>query len=337
MTTSVNLTSNGTVNTAATLVDRTQRWLRTDQAAIMRQLPEQQSAATWWAEQGHDLADSTVTVPAWIEHYYGQNVTADPHHTTLSATASAVAGLLTSMANRLEEAPLYLVDDPDVRIVLATLARTNTYRQTSNQWPTVDSATVLFSTPIPIRQHTAQDVPFPGLQAKVERTSTPTLAGVTWYREPELVRCLDWIHTEIDTLGIANLDQQISDNINSASRPPMLNNGQWKLPLANTSTQTQARQRLLSAYDEVMNRQIGRWDGDSAIDDIDTLFAARLASVAADAIAGEMFTIEERRIRPHSATSQRKSGARRKKTARSARTSVFTVVPRPRPAAQMPQ
>lgn len=330
------LTATGTVNAAADLIDRTQRWLRTDQAAIMRQLPEQQSAANWWTGQGHEHADSVVTVPAWIEYCYGQSVTATKEHPTLSATASAVAELLTVMSRQLQDLPLYIIDDPHVRLAAITLARTSAYRHPPVRWPAAsDAGTVLFTDPIPLRQYTAPDVAVPGLSATVDRDSAPTLAGLTWSRDrgQDLVRCQDWIHTGIDTLGIANLDEQIATNTAGGLVPPMLNNGYWKLPIAGDSSQDQARARLMAAHSEVMSGRAVRWDGLETITDDDALFAARLTTVLADALTAELFEITERRITSGvGRRSERKSSRRPRRHRCPARTVLYTLAPKPRAA-----
>ncbi|KJR10500.1 hypothetical protein [Gordonia sihwensis] len=332
MSTPTHLTPVGAVNAAADLIDRTQRWLRTDQAAIMRQLPEQQSAAAWWADQGREHADSVVTVPAWIEHCYGLPVTATKQHPTLTATAAAVHELLTVLSRQLQDTPLYLVDDPHVRLALVTLARTGTYLEPPTRWPASGgTGTVLFTDPIPLRQYTAPDVLVPGMSAAVDRDSAPTLAGITWRREADLVRCHDWIHTGIDTLGVANLDEQIATSIAGGLVPPMLNNGHWKLPVDGDSSQGQARTRLMAAHAEVMTGRAVRWDGQETINDDDTLFAARLATVIADALAAELFEITERRITsPLPRRTERKASRRRpRRHRRPTRTVVYTLSPKP--------
>lgn len=334
MTAQPNLTPTGVVNSAADLIERTQRWLRTDQAAIMRQLPEQQSAAQWWFNQGREHADSVVTVPAWIEHFYGQHVVADPNHPTLTATAAAVAGLLAGLSDQLRQTPLYLVDDPDVRAALITLAITQTYRNPTNDWPSAyTTGTLLFAEPVPIEQHTAPDMPIPGLSGPVSRTTTPTLAGTTWHRESGLVRCVDWVHTGVDSLGVATIDDQIRQSIGGDLTPPMLNNGHWKLPTAGDTSQADARARLMAAHTEVMTGRTRRWDGDSDVVDADTLLAARLTTVIADALAADLFAITERRITTTRTSANRKPKPRKRNESRQhkhpARTVLFTVSPRP--------
>lgn len=289
------MTITSSPSAAAALVDRTRDWLRTDQAAIMRQLPEQQTAAQWWTNRRGAHADSVITVPAWIEHYYGVQVTADPSHPTLGATAAAVADLLYDLSRQLDQAPLYLVDDLSVRTALITLAQSNSYRAASDSWSSRHGhGTVLFAEPVRIRQHTAPDINVPGITSEVARDSEPELVGVTWQTRGQMVRCSDWVHAGMDSIGIANLDEQIAKSTSkSGFLPPMLNNGHWKHTVTHETTQRQARQRLTEATNAVRSHPVPRWDGETVVVDDDSLLAPRVAAVVADALCAGLFTSTE--------------------------------------------
>lgn len=288
MSTPTFLTPSATITATADLIAAASRWMLTDQAAIMRQLPEQRSAYQWWTSAGRDHADSVITVPAWINHFYGETVTANPAHPTLTPTAAAVAELLRTRAAELSSAPIYLIEDSRVLAALVALTQSHYYRDPDPAWPTGQAAgTVMLAAPVPIRQ------------GDIESSDVPpsaTLHGWTWFTRPGQIRVLDWIHPALTDTGIADVDAAIRTHVRPADLPPMLSNGEWSHPVAETCPTQVSRARLAAATADLAASTMPSRDAD-CLTDPDTLLVPRLAAAAADALNAGLFTLTEHHVR----------------------------------------
>ncbi|MFC0313570.1 hypothetical protein ACFQNE_03100 [Gordonia phosphorivorans] len=286
-TTTPHASTSGAIAEAATLVADTATWLRSDQAAVMRQLPEQQSAYSWWMSTGREQVDSVVAVPEWIAHFYGETVTTDPVRHGLSPAATAVAQLLAVRADELAAAPIYLIEDPTVVAVLVTLTASSYYTEPDGLWPAATpNGTVLFSA-IPLRQHTA-----PGSEV-VCRDNGPELRGLTWFSRDRQVRVNDWIQVGLDRSGVSDVDRIVAEHADSW--PGMVNNGEWSQPITDHGPATVSRGRLHAATVELAEKGTPLWDL-GELQDPDTLLVPRLAAVAADAFAAGLFDLVEHQV-----------------------------------------
>lgn len=289
MTTTESRPAAAAVADAARLVADTADWLRSDQAAIMRQLPEQQSAYSWWMSTGREHVDSVVAVPEWIAHFYGEHVTPSPARPGLSPTATAVAQLLGVRADELAAAPIYLIEDPTVVAALVTLTTSSYYREPDGLWPaSTPRGTVLFA-PIPLRQRTADS---PDV---VCRDNEPQLRGLTWFSRDRQVRVNDWILVVPESTGVADVDRIVAEHADSW--PDMVNNGEWAQPITDRCPATVSRARLHAATVEVAENRTPLPDL-SELQDPDTLLVPRLAAVVADAFAAGLFDMVEHRATP---------------------------------------
>ena len=284
------------VNDAATEVQASAKWMRTDQAALMRQLPEQFSADEWWTSQ-RDRAPVDDIMPAWIQHRYQVTVEDPPPH--LSPAAGAVHQMLCARSRVLQHAPLYVVHHLQLRQALVSLALTDTYRAYVQGWPPLPEGTVHFTDPIPFRHNTDGDDPLGGYlpAASPERTNSPMLRAVTWFTDGSQVRCVDWMQPSVDDTGIADVDRNVQDMLRSrdASLPPMINNGEWGRPQGAESSVVESRDRLAEATARIGAGSDARWDG-RQIADTSTLLAPLLAAVTADAINAGLVDTTVRRV-----------------------------------------
>lgn len=278
--------------TAATMVAAAADWLRTDQAAIMRQVAEQQSAYQWWIGGGRTHADATVTVPAWISHFYSETVTANPHPARLSPTATAIHQLLQIRAADLTAAPLHILD-PDLTGVLVALAQSSYYREPDRMWPAGRVAgTVLLADPRPLQQHTTRP-PIPGL-TPVGDDAMAHLMGWTWFSRPGQVRVMDWISMQAGPTGIDVVDSTLAEHADTLALPPMINNGEWAHPTTELASTEVSRAKLTAATAEVA----GTVDPDehAVLVDSDALLVPRMAAVLADALAAGLFVATDHHI-----------------------------------------
>lgn len=293
MNTTPRLATRSEINSTANIVAELARWLRTQKAAIMRQLPEQFAAQSWWERTHTDPAESETTVPAWVNDYYG----VDCLHDT---AREAVRRMLTKRSDALRAAPLYLVADPDVRAAVMTLTNTRTYRELATTLNFgISTATVVFSNPIPFNhpapEHHVDD--FLPHDAPVEQ-ATPELKAVTWFSADNTVRCLDWLTTKLDATGSELIDKQIADSLRGlpgAGLPTMMYNGEWWRRHDRLATVDECRDRLALAVREVAAGATPRWDG-APVDDVNATLATTLCTVLGDAIAAGQFHTSVRRV-----------------------------------------
>ncbi|GAB33198.1 hypothetical protein [Gordonia otitidis] len=282
-------TPRAVVDDAATILTRSATWMRTQQAAFMRLLPEQMSATGWWAHQhSGDYADITTSVPAWIRHCYGVDVpeTATP--------ADAVHQMLVARSQTVKGTPLHLVADPQLRSVLITLAHTPTYQSAATHKP-LTSGTVLFNDPVRFNKADDDHIsPDDAAQASPDRAE---LRGITWSVDGDQVRTMDWISTDLDATGNSYIDDAVSRAVNDgqAQLPPLITNGEWTRHAHQSTTVDECRARISDAAYSVFTGQTDRWS-DEPIGNHDTLLAARLAEVCADAIASGFADLQRRRV-----------------------------------------
>ena len=282
-------TPQAVVDDAATTLTRSATWMRTRQAAFMRLLPEQMSATGWWARQhAGDYADITTSVPAWIRYCYGVEVP------DTAAPADAVHQMLVARSQTVKDTPLHLVADPQLRSVLITLAHTPTYQSAATHKP-LTSGTVLFVDPVLFDDADNDDISLDGgAKASPDRAE---LRAITWSVDGDRVRTMDWISTDLDATGNSYIDDAVSRAVNDgqAQLPPLITNGEWTRHAHQSATVDECRGRISEAAYSVFTGQTERWS-DELIDNHDSLLAARLAEVCADAIASGFADLRRRRV-----------------------------------------
>lgn len=289
------------IDDAAANLTQSAQWMRTQQAAVMRLLPEQMSATNWWASQhGGDFADTALTVPAWIRHCYGVEVSAT------ATPGEAVHQLLTVRAKTVKRNPLYLITDPQLRAVLISLAHTPTYRRAATHIP-LTSGTVMFAEPILFTQSDSAATSLDGAPSTGDHKPAQ-LHGVTWTAEPSGARTIDWISTRLDTTGNSYIDDTITKAIDDKKTqlPPLITNGEWMRPASATTSVDESRVRISTAAQSIFNGETQRWS-DELVENDDTLLAARLAEVCADAIGSGFAHANQRRVTRRAGTTYHRS------------------------------
>ncbi|WP_155832219.1 hypothetical protein [Gordonia alkanivorans] len=238
-----------------------------------------------------------MSIPAWIEHYYGVRAAADGD----SAAHAAVAAMLASRALVLSTAPVFLVADPQLRTALVTLARADTYLRHLRGWADLPNGTVMFTDPIPFRHPSPDQVAaerFPLLEGNSD-AATPLLKALTWFTDSDAVRCLDWIAPQIDSTGSEVADSKVAESMRGLPRgglPPMIGNGEWSRTVTTIDDIAVCRERIAVASAELGVGAGARWDGTTIEDDTTTL-APTLAAVLADAITAGLVTQHTRRAK----------------------------------------
>lgn len=277
---------------AAGWVDETARWLHSEQAAMMRYLPEQDAALRWW-ESGHDtLAPIDEVMPKWLAHFHGIDGAVrgdDTSETTgLSATAHMMHLLCSTRGRQIDHGAI-VGCSPTVMAVLATISQSGAYLVD----PAIDVAALGSDTgTIVLPQSLHRPGPSDGAGQLPGASATQTLRAISWIRETvdgvECLRVLDWtdISGSNGDTGDARLDQHVRDHMQrqNIQMPPMLFNGEWRRPCTPAATTEQARRRIAEA---AADNDSGPWTpGKTLLDDPYPLAVRLLAALGDAAVAG---------------------------------------------------
>lgn len=298
-------------------VDELGSWLRSDMAAVMRQFPEQLSATDWFERTQGRRVDATESIPYWLEHQYGVDVSKHAKSrasSPLTTAAHMISELLASRADALRAAPLYLVDDDVTLRVAVTLAGTPSYANQTG-WPaTTPAATVLFPKPLPYQHKQDARTATVGVDTPAEMLSRikphgpAALEAVTWFTARGVVRCMDWIRPDLDSTGVSEVDEQIvaalaGDSLGKtgSTLPSMIYNGEWHRTVAHSGSDVEtARRRIQEATAYVASGHAARWDGGGYIADETGLLVPKLSAVFADCVAAGLLNSVPRKVRGRS-------------------------------------
>lgn len=302
-------------------IDDAAHWMRTDMAAVMRQVPEQSLARNWWTTNHPERATADVTeiLTEWIPAFYGVTVTPKPAESAdpvgsdgLSVAADLISQLLHDRADRLDTAPIYVLTR-DVANVLVTLAHTATYHDyTPDEWsaPT-PTGHITFSDPVPRTRPAvgeAVDARDPHT-ASVREQETQFLCGITWdagaVGGDPVVRANDWIVNDTPTsTGIDSVDQTIRRLMRGPDRDrrmaPMRFTDEWFQNLSAPDCRSMdrvedARARVTCAFREVHRGDTTNWNGEP-IDDSHLLLSPLLLRAMWDALAAGLVSPREVRV-----------------------------------------
>lgn len=265
-------------------------WLTTDQAALMRYVPEQQQALSWWkATGGAERSDISEVMPAWLSTFYGVDttgVTVAPDD-ELSLTARRLGHLCTLRSEQIRHAAPAVVA-PTAQAAMLAMADTDRYRGPDAKALSAlpDSGLLLFPHPI---LRTGQ-VDGPTLLA--ERTAPSPLRAIAWTTEDTAqgtaIRVLDLadLSGQWGRTGDAAFDAQVRQQLSEANQqlPPLMFNGEVAVVADVGDGPKQAQRALVDAGKERRDRQAAPWSPQSTLGDHDGLLAARLLSVFSHAV-----------------------------------------------------
>lgn len=296
-------------------IDAAAHWMRTDMAAIMRQVPEQSLARSWWAETHPARPDADITeiLAHWIPFFYGVPVTprrprsGEPADSGgLSVAADLISQLLHNRADVLDAAPVYVLT-PDVATVLVTLAHTATYHHymPDQSSPPAPTGHIALSDPV-TRTRPASGEPTNTLEPFTSSANEPAaqrFCGITWHtgvaNGDPVVRVNDWIVNETpEASGIDSVDETVRRLMNGPDRDrrmaPMRFTDAWSQNLPSPEPESadhvdSARARATAAFREVHRGDSATWDG-APIDDSHLLLSPLLLRVVWDAIAAGLVT-----------------------------------------------
>lgn len=280
-------------------VDETARWMRTDQAALMRYIPEQDRAFSWWNRQPENTANNADIVdimPQWIEAFH--NVTIDREAVVddpvaMSRTAQVVQQLCRTRADQMASGATACCS-PAVLAVLATLSVADVYRGADDlivEGLPAQGGTLVFPQPLHVREDRFDAVAAAKAGDMSGQTEPQQIRAVTWLNEVGAngnpsVRCMDWFdfsgdnaQTGNDTLD-TNVRQALEDQ--KIQLPPMMFGGEWvtRCQAPDDDAVTAARQRILTASTAVAGT---RWKPGAILSNTTRPLALRLLAVLADA------------------------------------------------------
>ena len=274
-------------------------WLETDQAALMRYVPEQQQALRWWLAAGDGRrADISEVIPAWLAARYGLDVapSAVDDSSGLSTVARMVGHVCARRAGQLRDCHPFALSPP-VTSVLVSLVDTDRYRRPDPAGLASLPAAGLLVLPHPVQRTGA--VAGPSLRA--ESSAPSPLRAIGWLRESssagQTLQVLDladmtgqWGRT-----GDASFDNQVRAQLASAQQqlPPLMFNGETPILDQPAATQDSARAALAAAGAQRHGQNKPTWQPETVVDDSHELLAARLLSVFAAALAAPLVVTEE--------------------------------------------
>lgn len=277
-------------------------WLTTDQAALMRYMPEQMQALQWWkatgGAAGTDIAD---VMPSWLEARYGIATSiAVNDGNGLSPTAQRVQQLCVQQSQNIRHARLMTVT-PHAQAAIGALVDTDQYRGPD---PTAlatlpGNGLLVLSHPLP-RSGTVTGPSLVG-----ETTARPPLRAIAWWRgeiagTPVVrVLALDDMSGQWGRTGDAAFDTQVREQLAIANQqlPPLMPDGESLHAHSEPRPQEQSRAALAAAGRERAEQQGIPWSPDSVVDDEEGLLAARVLSVLADALAAPLLGLADELVR----------------------------------------
>lgn len=277
-------------------------WLTSDQAALMRYVPEQQQALGWWAAtRGDERADISEVMPAWLSTFYGLdttdlNVDADD---SLSLTARRIGRLCELRSHQIRSAAPAVVD-PTSQSALLAMVDTDRYRGPDAKALAALPATGLLVFPHPILR--TGKVEGPTLLA--EPASPSPLRAICWVREDTAqgpaIRVLDLadMSGQWGRTGDAAFDSQVRQQLAAADQqlPPLMFHGEVAVVAAVADGPQQAQRALVSASKERRGRQASAWSPEAALVDEDGLLASRTLSVFAHAVTAPLLEGSEKTV-----------------------------------------
>ncbi|MFL0579448.1 hypothetical protein [Dietzia sp. 179-F 9C3 NHS] len=278
-------------------------WLTTDQAALMRYLPEQQQALQWWkATGGGARADIAEIMPKWLAARHGLALTSlpAPPQDGLSATARHVARLCKTRSDQIRYGATYTLSPP-CQAALAALVDTTRYREPDSAALSALPADGMLVLPYPLLR--TGTVTGPTL---ADETATPApLRAVAWFREHlpdvgDVVRVLDlsdmtgrWGRT-----GDASFDAQVREHLSLGHQqlPPLMFNGESLHRVGSGHSQTAARKAVMDAGLERRQQERPAWEPGTVLDDHTDLLASRFLTALADALAAPLVARHDQQV-----------------------------------------
>ena len=274
-------------------------WLRSEQAALMRYVPEQQHALDWWAATREGArADIADIMPVWLADAYGVDTSevAAAADDELSLTARRIGHLCAVRSRQIHDAAPMVVDPPSQAALLA-LVDTDRYRGPDAAALSTLGGSGLLVFPHPILRR----VEHAGPTLAAESADQAPLRAVGWVREDTArgpaIRVLDlsdmsgkWGRT-----GDAAFDRQVRDQLATANQqlPPLMFNGEVAVAAADADGPAQAQRALIVAGSERQDRQATPWSPETVLDDRAGMLASRVLSVFAHAVAAPLVAADE--------------------------------------------
>lgn len=269
-------------------------WLTSDQAALMRYVPEQQQALSWWkATGGTERADISEVMPAWLSTFYGVDttgVTIGPGD-ELSLTARRLGHLCTLRSEQIRYAAPTVVA-PTAQAAVLAMVDTDRYRGPDSKALSAlpDSGLLVFPHPI-LR---TGEVDGPTLLA--ESTAPSPLRAIGWFKEDTAqgpaIRVLDLadMSGQWGRTGDAAFDAQVRQQLSAANQqlPPLMFNGEVAVVSGEGDGAQQAQRALVDAGKERRDRQASPWSPQSKLEDHGGFLAARVLSVFAHAVSAPL-------------------------------------------------
>lgn len=269
-------------------------WLTSDQAALMRYVPEQQQAMSWWKATGGDnRTDISEVMPAWLSTFYGVDTTdvAASADDELSLTARRVGRLCSVRSAQLHRATPVVVA-PAAQAALLALADTDRYRGPDAKALSAlpDSGLLVF--PHPIVRTGAVDGP----TLLAESTAPSPLRAIGWFKEDTAqgpaIRVLDLadMSGQWGRTGDAAFDAQVRQQLSGANQqlPPLMFNGEVAVVAVVGDGPAQAQQAIVGAGKERRDRQAEPWSPRVSLGDENGLLPSRVLSVFAHAVAAPL-------------------------------------------------
>lgn len=291
---------------AETWVAETSQWLRGDQAALMRYVPEQDNASRWHeaTRAGDPLPDIADLMCDWLQAFHNVDATSWDIVTGsaqgLSPTAQLMHHLCAHRADQMRAGTI-VTCSPTVMAALAVLAQTSRYqlgKTVAADLLPAEQGTLLL--PAALTRNGPAGLP--------EAPDTQPLRAVTWVREDSpaggQVRFLDWSDISGDhaSTGNAQLDSQVQEHLaRTGDRlPPLMFNGEWVAgsAAAEHDAVTAARSHIVAALRESRTHDI-TWTPETVLNDSPRPVAVRLLAALGDAVTAGLFTATEVDVQAH--------------------------------------
>lgn len=277
-------------------------WLTSDQAALMRYVPEQQQALSWWAAtRGDERADISEVMPAWLSTFYGVDTTdlelsADD---SLSLTARCIGRLCALRSQQIRTA-VPVVVDPTSQAAILAMVDTDRYRGPDAQALAALPDSGLLVLPHPILRTGKLEGP-----TLLAEPATPSpLRAICWSSEATAqgpaIRVLDLadMSGQWGRTGDAAFDAQVRQQLSAAHQqlPPLMFHGEVAVVAGAADGAQQAQRALVSAGKERRGRAASPWSPQTVLVDEDGLLASRVLSVFAHAVTAPLLECSEKAV-----------------------------------------
>lgn len=281
----------------AAWVSQTATWLRGEQAALMRYVPEQDNALRWYAATNPGTAAPEISdlMPQWLDAFHGLDCSQWPIVTGatdgLSPTAQLMQHLCSRRADQMKAGDI-VVCSPMVMKALAVLIQTSRYQFASDLAAHgLPGKTGTLLLPSALTRGGPTGIP--------DAPDTQPFRAVTWAVEqaPDRlqVRCLDWADISGDhaSTGDPRIDAQVREQLDRAGTqlPPLMFNGEWVTTGASPAADSvdTARTHIVSALRESRTHDID-WEPQSVLSESPSPVAVRIVAALADALEAGLFT-----------------------------------------------